>query len=147
MYTPSVIRRSLRYAEELTDAVKQQLALAYSAKDLIGYGLRQKLRELNLRDGKPWLDDSRISTAIGALTRIGAMMLMEANQVATDVLLKGETVDGLPDWNAGRGQTIQYIDWQHPERNQFTVVSQFASTARRATTVARGSSFRISCCS
>lgn len=45
MYTPSVIRRSLRYAEELTDAVKQQLALAYTAKDLIGYGLRQKLRE------------------------------------------------------------------------------------------------------
>ena len=40
-----MIRRSLRYAEELTDAVKQQLALAYSAKDLIGYGLRQKLKE------------------------------------------------------------------------------------------------------
>jgi SulP family sulfate permease len=40
-----VIRRSLRYAEELTDTVKQQLALAYSAKDLLGYGLRQKLRE------------------------------------------------------------------------------------------------------
>ncbi len=40
-----MIRRSLRYAEELTDAVKQQLALAYSAKDLVAYGLRQKLRE------------------------------------------------------------------------------------------------------
>jgi sulfate permease, SulP family len=40
-----VIRRSLRYAEELTDTVKQQLALAYSAKDLLGYGLRQKLAE------------------------------------------------------------------------------------------------------
>ena len=40
-----MIRRSLRYAEELTDTVKQQLALAYSAKDLLAYGLRQKLRE------------------------------------------------------------------------------------------------------
>lgn len=40
-----MFRRSLRYAEELTDAVKQQLALAYSAKDLIGFGLREKLRE------------------------------------------------------------------------------------------------------
>jgi sulfate permease, SulP family len=40
-----VIRRSLRYAEELTDTVKQRLALAYSAKDLLAYGLRQKLRE------------------------------------------------------------------------------------------------------
>src|SRR5688572_4116367 len=45
MYTPSVIRRSLRYAEELTDAVKQQLALAYSAKDLLAFGLRSRLRE------------------------------------------------------------------------------------------------------
>jgi SulP family sulfate permease len=40
-----VIRRSLRYAEELTDAVKQQLALAYSAKDLLAFGLRSRMRE------------------------------------------------------------------------------------------------------
>jgi SulP family sulfate permease len=40
-----VIRRSLRYAEELTDAVKNQLALAYSAKDLLAFGLRARLRE------------------------------------------------------------------------------------------------------
>ena len=40
-----MIRRSLRYAEELTDAVKQQLALAYSAKDLLAFGLRSRLRE------------------------------------------------------------------------------------------------------
>jgi SulP family sulfate permease len=44
-YTARVIRRSLRYAEELTDAVKQQLALAYSAKDLLAFGLRSRLRE------------------------------------------------------------------------------------------------------
>jgi SulP family sulfate permease len=40
-----VIRRSLRYAEELTDAVKQQLALAYTAKDLLAFGLRSRLSE------------------------------------------------------------------------------------------------------
>jgi sulfate permease, SulP family len=40
-----VIRRSLRYAEELTDAVKHQLAVAYSAKDLLAYGLRTRLRQ------------------------------------------------------------------------------------------------------
>jgi SulP family sulfate permease len=40
-----VIRRSLRYAEELSDAVQKRLSLAYSAKDLLAYGLRQKLRE------------------------------------------------------------------------------------------------------
>ena len=87
--------------------------------------LRQKLHELNLRDGEPWLDEGRLSEAVSALTRVSASELVEANQIATELLLKGFTVDGLPDWNAGRGQTIQYIDWAHPEHNQFTVINQF----------------------
>ena len=40
-----MIRRSLRYAEDLSEAVQRQLALAYRAKDLLGFGLRQRLRE------------------------------------------------------------------------------------------------------
>lgn len=40
-----MIRRSLRYVNELPEALQKQLALAYSAKDLIGYGLRSRLRE------------------------------------------------------------------------------------------------------
>ena len=40
-----MIRRSLRYVEELSQGVQKQLALAYSAKDLLGWGLRSKLRE------------------------------------------------------------------------------------------------------
>ena len=40
-----MIRRGLRYVDELSDVIRTQLALAYSAKDLIGYGLRQRLRE------------------------------------------------------------------------------------------------------
>ncbi len=39
------LRKPLRYAEPLSDAVQKQLALAYSAKDLLAYGLRDKLRE------------------------------------------------------------------------------------------------------
>jgi type I restriction enzyme, R subunit len=87
--------------------------------------LRRKLRELNLHNSEPWLDEGRISEATSAITRIGTSKLMEANQIATDLLLKGITVEGLPDWNGGRGQTIQYIDWNKPKNNQFTVVSQF----------------------
>jgi len=40
-----VIRRSLRYVNELPEALQKQLAMAYSAKDLLGYGLRTRLRE------------------------------------------------------------------------------------------------------
>jgi SulP family sulfate permease len=40
-----VIRRSLRYVQELPEALQKQLALAFSAKELLGYGLRSRLRE------------------------------------------------------------------------------------------------------
>ncbi|HEX4422035.1 MAG TPA: C4-dicarboxylic acid transporter DauA [Kofleriaceae bacterium] len=40
-----MIRRSLRYVNELPEALQKQFALAYSAKDLMAYGLRAKLRE------------------------------------------------------------------------------------------------------
>ena len=43
---------------------------------------------------------------MAAITRIAAPRLMEANRAATELLLKGLTVDGLPDWNGGRGQTM-----------------------------------------
>ena len=88
--------------------------------------LRRQLHALNLdATGQPWLDDERLSQAVGAITRIPAHRLMEANQAATELLLGGLTVEGLPGWDGGRGQTIQYIDWQHPERNEFTVINQY----------------------
>jgi type I restriction enzyme R subunit len=88
--------------------------------------LRRQLHALNLdASGLPWLDDERLSQAVGALTRIPAHRLMEANQAATDLLLGGLTVEGLPGWDGGRGQTIHFIDWAHPERNEFTVVNQY----------------------
>jgi len=79
VYTPSVIRRSLRYAEELTDAVKQQLALAYSAKDLIGYGLRQKLQEGYTRG------DFRADLLAALVVGVVALPLSMALAIACDV--------------------------------------------------------------
>lgn len=88
--------------------------------------LRRQLHALNLdATGQPWLDDERLSQAVGAITRIPAHRLMEANQAATELLLGGLTVEGLPGWDGGRGQTIHFIDWQTPERNEFSVVNQY----------------------
>lgn len=88
--------------------------------------LRESLHSLNPGpDGKPWLDDARLSEAVAAITRLGTPKLMEANQKATELLIKGVTVEGLRGWDGGRGQTIRYIDWDVPENNRFTVVSQY----------------------
>src|SRR5690625_2061173 len=87
--------------------------------------LREQIARINLRDGTPWLDEQRLSQAVAALTRLPAAGLMEANQLATELLLKGIAVEGLPDWDRGRSQTIHYIDWHNPENNRFTVINQY----------------------
>lgn len=40
-----MLRRSLRYAEDLSEVLQKQLSLAYRGKDLLAFGLRQKWRE------------------------------------------------------------------------------------------------------
>ncbi|WP_323958885.1 HsdR family type I site-specific deoxyribonuclease [Arthrobacter sp. JZ12] len=87
--------------------------------------LRKSLRELNRRDGDPWLDHSRISEAVSALSRPGAGKLLEINERMTNLLLEGVTVAGMPGWDQGRNQRIHFVDWDRPERNDFLAISQF----------------------
>lgn len=88
--------------------------------------IKKALHAINLdAQGKPWLDDRRIEQALGTLERLGHIKLLEANQAATDLLLRGVSVEGLPGWDGGRDQTIRFIDFEHPERNDFLVIDQF----------------------
>jgi type I restriction enzyme, R subunit len=88
--------------------------------------LREQLKALNRGpDGRHWLDEERLSEAIAAITRLGAHKLMEANEKATELLMSGLTVEGLPGWDGGRGQTIRYIDWDTPANNRYTVSNQY----------------------
>lgn len=88
--------------------------------------LRRALRTINrTTDGKEWLDDGRISTAASALERLDASKLMEANEAVHNLLLTGVSVEGVADRDGGRMPTVHFIDWANPERNRFTVVSQF----------------------
>jgi type I restriction enzyme R subunit len=88
--------------------------------------LRAALRRINIDDdGQDWLDESRIAQAESALLRIPAVKLLEANREVTSLLLTGATVDGIETRDGGRGQTVHYIDWRHPERNEFLAINQF----------------------
>ncbi|MCA8978266.1 MAG: type I restriction endonuclease subunit R, partial [Planctomycetes bacterium] len=87
--------------------------------------LRAALRRNNLGpDGYPWLDDARLVQATNALQRLGTAKLLEANQKATELLLKGTQVDGVDGWDQVRQQTVHFIDWEHPENNTFRAVTQ-----------------------
>ncbi|GAA4231288.1 type I restriction enzyme R subunit [Streptosporangium album] len=88
--------------------------------------LRDALDRINLDpDGKRWLDPARIDSAVNALTRIPSSSLLEANQKATELLINGTVVDGVQDWEGGKGRPVHFIDWKTPQNNEFTVVNQF----------------------
>ncbi|MBX6382498.1 MAG: type I restriction endonuclease subunit R [Microbispora sp.] len=88
--------------------------------------LRAALHKINLDpQGRPWLDEGRISNAVNQLTRLPASNLLEANKEATELLINGHVVEGVPGWEGGKGRRVHYIDWEHPENNDFTVVNQF----------------------
>ena len=88
--------------------------------------LRAALKRINLdEEGQPWLDDSRANQALGALERLGAPKLMEANQLATELLLKGTSVEAPADDANNRERSVKFIDFEHPERNDFLVINQF----------------------
>jgi type I restriction enzyme R subunit len=89
--------------------------------------LTAALRRLNLDPaGHPWLDEGRLTQAVNALQRLGSSRLTEANQAATELILKGTVVDGVEGWDQGRGQTVAFIDWANPKNNAFRAVNQFA---------------------
>jgi type I restriction enzyme, R subunit len=87
--------------------------------------LAAALRKLNRRDGLPWLDEDRIRRVIEKLERAEGHRLMEVNESATRLLLKGTEINGLPDWNFGRNQPVRFIDFENPANNDFLVINQF----------------------
>lgn len=88
--------------------------------------LRAALVRLNPGpDGQAWLDESRLSEAVSSLSRTEVGKLVEVNERMTERLLEGVSVAGLPKWDQGRSQRIRFIDFDHPERNDFLAISQF----------------------
>jgi type I restriction enzyme R subunit len=87
---------------------------------LISDRLKAAIKCINLDDnGKEWLDDTQVNAAVSQLERLGAQRLMEANQAATELLLKGTTVLG----QDGKQHTVHFIDSEYPENNILTVKS------------------------
>lgn len=74
-----MIKRSLRYVEELSEGVQKQLALAYTAKDLLAWGLRHKLREGYTRS------DFRADLMAALVVGVVALPLSMALAIASDV--------------------------------------------------------------
>ncbi len=81
--------------------------------------LKKKLAEIN-----PYLTAESIDKAVRRVTHIQAEGLMEANQKFHQDLVAGISID--QDIGARRHkQTVRFIDFEDPEKNDFLVVNQF----------------------
>ncbi|BDI30542.1 type I restriction enzyme [Capsulimonas corticalis] len=89
--------------------------------------LRDAIKRINRDEsGQEWLDDVRATRMVGALSRLGQHKLMEANAVATNLLLLGYPVEGDPaQHGAGRSVTARFIDFENPANNDFLIINQF----------------------
>ena len=85
--------------------------------------LRDALRAINQDENdQSWLDDQRLTQAVNALERLGKPSLLENNQTATRLLIKGTHVPGP---KGKKPVPVHYLDYEHPERNNFLVINQF----------------------
>lgn len=88
--------------------------------------LRSAIKHVN-RDGSDatWVDDARAERAIVQLERVATPGgLVATNQAVMELLLKGVAMEG-DERHGGRDVTVQFIDWDHPERNNFLAINQF----------------------
>ena len=87
--------------------------------------LRAVLERLN-----PALPPEAIISAVDELTRDRSAMLLEAANREVYLLLKEGIKVSVPDRERGGQKTerVRVVDWEHPENNDFLLVSQFSVT-------------------
>jgi type I restriction enzyme R subunit len=87
--------------------------------------LRAALTQLN-----PALPPEAITAAVDDLTRDRSAMSLEAANREVYLLLKEGIKVSVPDKERGGQKTerLRVIDWEHPENNDFLLVSQFSVT-------------------
>jgi type I restriction enzyme R subunit len=87
--------------------------------------LRAVLERLN-----PVLSPEAITSAMDELTRDRSAMLLEAANREVYLLLKEGIKVSVPDRERGGQKTerVRVVDWEHPENNDFLLVSQFSVT-------------------
>jgi type I restriction enzyme R subunit len=81
--------------------------------------LEKAIRKLN-----PWISDENLKKAVREITNIQAISLVDANEKIHTALV--HTVSFEQDLGQGKkGQSVHFIDFEHPENNEFIVTRQF----------------------
>ena len=81
--------------------------------------LEKAIKKLN-----PWISDENLKKAAREITNVQAVSLMDANEKIHTALV--HTISLEQDLGQGKkGQSVHFIDFEHPENNEFIVTRQF----------------------
>ena len=89
--------------------------------------LRERLMALNAIEhrGRSYpFSEANIQTAIERLRTREPLGLMKLNELTTDLLQLGTSLDQTIEGET-RGRSLRYVDWERPERNAFHVAKEF----------------------
>ena len=107
------------HGDELDPELKDDCERSTRREVVLITRLKKKLAEIN-----PHLTEETIDKAVRRVTHIQAEGLMEANQKFHQDLIGGISID--QDIGARRQkQTVRFVDFEHPEKNEFLVVNQY----------------------
>ena len=82
--------------------------------------LKTALQKLN-----PWMGDQQMTQALHAITHLTGSKLMERNQAAMELLVKGVPVDVDPDQHGIKTKTARIFDFDEASNNDFLAINQF----------------------
>lgn len=80
--------------------------------------------EAALRAINPFLSDEQVAEVVRRITAPPAASLIENNQHVLRLLLENTSV-AVNHATGEKSPTVRYVDFAHPERNDFTAISQF----------------------
>lgn len=121
----------LRLSEEPADELLRRLGYTFVAPELLDADRDRPTEAVLTRRAlaavtrlNPWIHEDNARKAVRALTHIQAPGLIEANEIATRLLVHGASVE--QDLGAGnRSQTVRFLDFSAPRSNELLFTRQF----------------------
>lgn len=109
--------QSIGYAFIPSDELDKERA---SQKEVVLFRrLEKAIRKLN-----PWISEENLKKAVREIANVQAVSLMEANEKVHTALV--HTISLEQDLGQGKkGQSVHFVDFEHPENNEFVVTRQF----------------------
>ena len=107
----------------------KELGYNYKYGPDIDRDLQEPLLLDNVRDSlariNPTLPSSAIEEAIKSITRLEGANLTETNYRFTLLMQNGVEATFINNKKESKTDIVKLIDYEHPERNEFTVVNQY----------------------